>query len=110
MRFFLLTLFASTLTLTTASIVEAGTGTCTAGDGAIINGGKCCQALGGSGCTCDESKASTTGIVTCTDIKIKEGDSVVVNSSTQPKQPLDLKNPTRRNNQQHREDPKLRTR
>lgn len=87
MKFTLIALASSVLTISIASVALAGTGTCTAKDGAIIDGGKCCTAFGATGCTCDESGASVNGVVTCTHIKINEGDTRTIDKLVQPKTP-----------------------
>lgn len=62
----------------------AGTGTCTATDGAIIDGGKCCKALTGqfAPCTCDESGTEGGGAtVTCSHDTIADGSTATINKA-----------------------------
>ena len=62
----------------------AGTGSCTAGPGGVVDGGSCCTALGGSGCNCDESGSSASGVVSCTASNIKDGSTAVVRAIVRP--------------------------
>ncbi|MBK0399512.1 hypothetical protein H0I76_09940 [Limibaculum sp. M0105] len=67
----------------TAGFAVAGTATCTAGEGVVIDGGECCKALTEKyeGCTCDESDLSVNGKVTCSGDLVADGGDVVINAA-----------------------------
>jgi len=83
---------------------SAGTGTCTAGPGATVDGGSCCAAFGQTACTCNESGSSASGTVSCSHANIVQGSKKVVTQQvrgmglqanpTAPPPPAQLQAPT----------------